>query len=134
MEYGAVYLALNRALEFGIDEVQIFSDSMLVVEQLNQRWKIREAGLLVIAKDIVALAAEFQHVAINHVPRERNPRADWLCNKAMDAYQTSRGKKARAHAPVIRTEWIANREKSIRYSNNIGKSKLSLAPAVKGRG
>lgn len=61
-------------------------DSMLVVEQLNRRWKIKEKRLLPLAQQIWDHLAQLPYpFTIAHVPRELNREADALVNQALDA-------------------------------------------------
>jgi ribonuclease HI len=60
-------------------------DSLLVVEQLNRRWKVKEKRLLPTIEQIWALLATLPYsFSIAHVPRELNRRADYLVNQALD--------------------------------------------------
>ncbi len=91
----AEYLALQASLEFlknylpkqGREFDLIFLlDSKLVVEQMNKRWKIKEARLLDLAKQNWQALDALPHCSwqIKYVPREENKRADALANQAMD--------------------------------------------------
>jgi len=80
-EYRALLLALERAEEAGADDVDIRSDSRLLVEQLRGNFKIREA---------VLRAKRFRKFAISHIPRENNTRADRLANLGADASEKSK--------------------------------------------
>ena len=81
---GAFY-GIKRAIELGADEIDLFMDSMLIVEQLNGRWKIKDADLKKIHADIKTLLLEWSgKLNAKHIAREHNTRADALSNKAMD--------------------------------------------------
>ncbi len=60
-------------------------DSLLVVEQLNKRWKIKDKNLSLIAQQIwQQLGSVGIPYQIKYIPRELNKRADWLVNQALD--------------------------------------------------
>jgi len=84
-EYSAVYLALTRALELQAKQVELFTDSKLVVSQLNWVWKIKEQRLREINIEIQSLVKQNNlKVSFTWVPREQNKEADRLSNVAMD--------------------------------------------------
>ena len=90
----AEYKAFLASLEWlktyikstSIDKVEWFLDSKLVVEQVNQNWKIKEKRLLELAqqawKILSSLDCKFE---VFHVKREQNKQADALVNEALDA-------------------------------------------------
>jgi ribonuclease HI len=94
----AEYSGLARALAFlteftsGLIEltaVTIRSDSQLVVEQVNRRWKIRDQNLKAICAEcqqhLQTLISRGHSVILEHIRREDNREADRLCNQALDA-------------------------------------------------
>ncbi len=85
----AEYEALKRALEIcnTLDkEITIFSDSELLVNQRNTKYKIRNQNLKMISREISNLEKNFEKVQYRHIPREKNNKADRLANKALDDY------------------------------------------------
>ena len=84
-EYAALLLALDRAAEIGADEVEIFSDSKLLVEQVNGNFRVRAEHLKPMVAKAVQRAKGFRRFALVHVPREKNRRADRLANRGADA-------------------------------------------------
>ncbi len=67
-------------------------DSMLVVEQLNKKWKIKEPRLHVFAQAIWQKLSELScPYKITHVPRAENKEADLLVNQALDLQAQSGG-------------------------------------------
>ena len=93
-EYSAVKRALERARELGAKEVEIVSDSKLLVEQLNLRYKVKNPTLQRLHAEVRAVARGFDSVAYRHVRRERNVRADELVNLAIDAWLADGGEPA----------------------------------------
>ncbi len=86
-EYEAVILALTEAKRLGLNgrEIEVRADSLLVVEQLSGRWKIKEPALKVQHAKVRALiASDFPRIRFIHVPREENAEADRLVNEAVD--------------------------------------------------
>jgi ribonuclease HI len=85
-EYTALIRALEHALELGPHyQVVVNTDSDLLVNQMNGRFAVKKEGL----RDLVAEAQELRRkfdggVTIQHVRRERNKRADALCNEVLD--------------------------------------------------
>lgn len=85
-EYTAAIRGLERAGELGASEVLLRSDSRLLVEQLAGRYKVRNPTLQVLYRRVRDLAARFDRVRYEHVPRERNAEADRLANRGVDAW------------------------------------------------
>lgn len=84
-EYQGVLAGLRQARSLGARRVLVRADSLLVVNQQLGRWKVRNQGLRPLADEVRRLAKGFDRVTWQHVPRERNRRADALANRAMDA-------------------------------------------------
>ena len=83
-EYWGAYYGLKRAIELGADEVAMFLDSELVVNQLSGRWKIKDAGLREIAGKVATMTAGWGgKVTYTAVRREKNTVADELANKGL---------------------------------------------------
>jgi ribonuclease HI len=74
----------RRARELGARRVRVRADSLLVVNQQKGLWKVKNAALRPLAEEAARLARGFERVVWEHVPRERNRRADALANRAMD--------------------------------------------------
>jgi ribonuclease HI len=83
-EYRGVIAGLKRARELGARRVVVRADSLLVVNQQLGSWKVKHEGLRPLAAEARRLAGGFERVTWQHVPRERNRRADALANRAMD--------------------------------------------------
>jgi len=85
-EYEALIEGLKAVSEWKPDRLEILLDSKLVVEQVNGRWKVKEARLQSLLVKVKELLAGFPDHEIKHVERERNRGADALANMAMDAH------------------------------------------------
>ena len=83
-EYTALKLGLEEALELGATEIDVFMDSLLVINQMKGIFKIRNRDLWPIHDAIKGLAAKFKHISFTHVPRELNKLADAAVNRALD--------------------------------------------------
>ena len=83
-EYRALIAGLEAAKPFGARSVEVRADSMLVIEQLKGRWKVRQAHLRPLHAEARALLAQYEHVDLAHVPRAQNADADALVNAALD--------------------------------------------------
>ncbi|MGH2784265.1 MAG: reverse transcriptase-like protein [Actinomycetota bacterium] len=93
-EYTAVKRALERAAELGANEAEIVSDSKLLVEQLNGRYRVKNPTLQRLHAEVRATARGIPSVSYRHVRRERNRRADELVNVAIDAWLEAGGEAA----------------------------------------
>ena len=83
-EYKALILALRRAGELGTDVLRIFSDSELLVQQINGRYRVRAPHLQELCQEAIRLMRNFGEVRISHIPREENAEADEQANQAID--------------------------------------------------
>jgi phosphoribosyl 1,2-cyclic phosphate phosphodiesterase len=83
-EWKAVISAIELAAELGASELQLFLDSKLVVEQLNGRWRVRDAKLAPLCDEARARLTRFSVWSAAHVPREENHQADALANEGLD--------------------------------------------------
>lgn len=88
-EYHGVRLGLEKALEMGARTVDFRIDSLLVVNQLNGIYKIKNRDLWPINERIVELAAQFEKVTFTHVRREFNQLADGMVNKILNAHEAN---------------------------------------------
>jgi ribonuclease HI len=84
-EYTALVNGLRRASELGVDELEVRSDSELMVKQMRGEYKVKNAALRGLFLDASHAAREVGRVAYVHVRREHNELADSLVNEALDA-------------------------------------------------
>lgn len=104
-EYTAAIRGLERAGELGAGEVLLRSDSRLLVEQLSGRFRVKNANLQRLHRRVRELAAGFARVRFEHVPRERNTRADRLANEGVDAWLAGEGAATRRPPPRAPRLW-----------------------------
>ncbi|MCL1876696.1 reverse transcriptase-like protein [Candidatus Saccharibacteria bacterium] len=83
-EYVGVELALTRALELGIQNIEFYSDNLMVVNQMNGLFSIKNNEYRSIHDRIMRLLPQFRRVIFRHVHREYNRMADALVNKVLD--------------------------------------------------
>lgn len=83
-EYRALIDGLEAAKEFAPDHLDCFLDSSLVVNQLNGKFKIKEARLRELVFAVKKLEPKFKAIRYQYVPREENAEADALVNKVLD--------------------------------------------------
>jgi ribonuclease HI len=84
-EYRALLAGLRRALELGVDELEVVSDSELLVKQMRGEYRVKNEALRELSLDAAALGREVGQVVYRHVRREHNELADRLVNEALDA-------------------------------------------------
>ncbi|QQG50744.1 MAG: reverse transcriptase-like protein [Candidatus Saccharibacteria bacterium] len=85
-EYHGVRLGLEKALEIGAKTVDFRLDSLLVVNQLNNIYQIKNRELWPINERIRELLTKFDKVTFTHVKREFNQLADGMVNKILNAH------------------------------------------------
>ena len=83
-EYRALVAGLAKAAELEVDELEVVSDSELLVKQMRGEYKIKNAGLQPLAARARQLVARLDRVTFEHVRREKNKDADRLSNVGMD--------------------------------------------------
>ena len=84
-EYRALVSGLRKALELGLDELEVVSDSELLVKQMNGDYRVKNAALIDLSLDAAHLARQIGSVHYRAVRRAENELADRLVNEALDA-------------------------------------------------
>ena len=84
-EYRALVAGLAKALELGVTELEVVSDSELLVKQMRGEYRVKKAALRELSLEAARLARQFEHVTYTAVRREHNELADRLVNDALDA-------------------------------------------------
>ena len=77
-EYSALILGLELLHPFKDERIEIYGDSMLVIQQVNGKFNTRNERLVALLRLVDELLSEFPHVTIEHVPRKMNQNADKL--------------------------------------------------------
>jgi ribonuclease HI len=84
-EYSALISGLEMALEHGVEELAVFSDSELVIRQLKGEYKVKNQGLKPLYDEAMERLGRFDRYELNSIPRVENAHADELVNQALDA-------------------------------------------------
>ncbi len=84
-EYRALVAGLEAALARGVTELEVVSDSELLVKQMRGEYKVKNAALRTLSLKASRLARELGKVTYKAVRREHNELADRLVNEALDA-------------------------------------------------
>jgi ribonuclease HI len=84
-EYRALVAGLRAALERQVDELEVVSDSELVVKQMRGEYRVKNAALRELSLEAARLARLIGDVRYTAVRREHNELADRLVNEALDA-------------------------------------------------
>lgn len=83
-EYTGLIYALQEALIMGAKKVAVFSDSELVVKQVNGEYIVKDEDLKRLRKQVDHLSRGFEEITISHIDREENRSADKLANQAIE--------------------------------------------------
>ncbi|MGH2920846.1 MAG: ribonuclease HI family protein [Gaiellaceae bacterium] len=84
-EYKALVEGLRKAVELHVNELEVVSDSELIVNQMRGNYKVKNEALRELWREGMRLATSFERVNYNAVRREHNELADRLVNEALDA-------------------------------------------------
>ena len=84
-EYRALLAGLRRAHELGVHELEVVSDSELLVKQMRGEYRVKNEALRGLSLEAAELARSVGQVVYTHVRREHNELADWLVNEALDS-------------------------------------------------
>ena len=84
-EYRALVAGLEKAAELGVDELEVISDSELLVKQMRGEYKVKNEALRVLWEEANDLERSFARVRYTAVRRAHNELADRLVNEALDA-------------------------------------------------
>jgi len=84
-EYRGLLAGLEKAVELGITELDVISDSELLVKQMLGDYRVKNEALRELSLDAAALARKIGRVNYRAVRREHNDLADRLVNEALDS-------------------------------------------------
>jgi ribonuclease H / adenosylcobalamin/alpha-ribazole phosphatase len=84
-EYSALLAGLEKAAELGVTELEVVSDSELMVKQMRGEYRVKNEALRELWEDAGRLARRIPSVRYTAVRREHNELADRLVNEALDA-------------------------------------------------
>jgi ribonuclease HI len=83
-EYMGLILGLKRAKAMGIREIEVLSDSELMVKQLQGDYAVKAEHLRPLHDEAQSLIKGFSWIQVRHIPREQNAQADAMSNRAID--------------------------------------------------
>jgi ribonuclease HI len=83
-EYRALVEGLRAAVAAGVDDLEVVSDSELLVKQMRGEYKVKNAALRELSLEAARLGREVGAVRYRAVRREQNELADRLVNEALD--------------------------------------------------
>jgi ribonuclease HI len=84
-EYSGLIAGLQKAVELHVPEVEVVSDSELMVKQMRGEYRVKNEALRGLYDEATALARRVGNVEYRHVKRAHNELADKLVNDALDA-------------------------------------------------
>ena len=84
-EYSALIAGLQKALELGVRELEVVSDSELLVKQMRGEYRVKNEALRELSVEAATLARRLGTVEYRHVKRAENELADRLVNDTLDA-------------------------------------------------
>jgi ribonuclease HI len=84
-EYSALVAGLEKAREVGVRELEVISDSELMVKQMRGEYKVKNEALRALSLEAARIARAIGSVRYTAVRREHNELADRLVNEALDA-------------------------------------------------
>ena len=84
-EYRALVAGLEKAVDLGVTELDVVSDSELLVKQMTGEYRVKNEALRDLSIQAARLARRLERVRYRAVRREHNDLADRLVNEALDA-------------------------------------------------
>jgi len=84
-EYRGLVAGLEKAAELGVDELEVVSDSELLVKQMAGEYRVKNEALKALWEEASDLEQRFRKVRYTAVRRAHNELADRLVNEALDA-------------------------------------------------
>jgi ribonuclease HI len=99
-EYTALVEALDYAQQLGLRRLDVFSDSELLVKQINGEYRVKNPDLKQLYDEARDLMRNFDVVKFTHVRREFNRRADELCNERLDGQAKASKAAGKTAAPA----------------------------------
>lgn len=87
-EYQAIFNALKEVQQFTKNSIKLYSDSQLIVRQLNSVYKVKSKRLYPFYKEIQKIKDQFNNISFNHVNRTNKyiKKCDSLANDILDKH------------------------------------------------
>lgn len=83
-EYTALIKALESAQKFNPQNLSLYSDSELLVRQINGQYKVKSEQIKPLFAQALQLLEKFENWKLKHVTRDKNEQADKLVNRALN--------------------------------------------------
>ncbi len=90
-EYTGIVKALEAAIKIGAKRLIVFSDSELLVRQINGEYKVKSEQIRPLFQQAVEMLGQFENWKVRHVTRDNNKEADKLVNQALNLEQDVEG-------------------------------------------
>ena len=100
-EYYALKEACEQALELGVTRVRFVGDSLMVINQMNGVYRVKNHDLMQIHDDVLKLLSKFEQVAFLHVKRDQNREADAQANRVIDEHFGKKNRGGQASPEVF---------------------------------
>jgi ribonuclease HI/catechol 2,3-dioxygenase-like lactoylglutathione lyase family enzyme len=105
-EYRGLVAGMRRAAELGVGELDVVSDSELLVKQMRGEYRVKSEALKTLWEEASDLEGRFARVRYSAVPRAHNDLADRLVNEALDAEESPPDRRLRLdHVVIAVSEW-----------------------------
>lgn len=95
-EYTALIKAIEAARQIDAEELAVFSDSELLVQQINGRYKVKSENIKPLYRRAMDLLGQLSSWKVSHIKREANSQADAIVNQAIDREADVEGRPASA--------------------------------------
>ena len=82
-EYFALIQGLNHAFEKDIKSITIYSDSQLIVNQINGKYEVKNERMILCYQKAIKILSNFNNWTLTHIPREKNREADFLSKQGL---------------------------------------------------
>jgi ribonuclease HI/catechol 2,3-dioxygenase-like lactoylglutathione lyase family enzyme len=115
-EYRGLVAGMTRAAELGVRELEVVSDSELLVKQMRGDYRVKSGGLKALWEEANDLERRFARVRYSAVRRAHNELADRLVNEALDADAPKNHRSLRLdHVVIAVSDW----ERSNRFYRDV---------------
>ena len=99
VEYEVIIAGLNLAHTMDADQLEVSSDSQLVVKQIEDSYETRGEKMILYLKKVQELLKKFARVQVKHAPRAENSRADALAKLATASQEDLGSRIPNEHLP-----------------------------------
>ncbi len=82
-EYRALLAVLDQVLTWKEKKLRVFSDSQLLVKQINHLYQVKSSNLIPLYQEVQRKIQKLSHFEIFHIPREENQKADHLASEIL---------------------------------------------------